>query len=303
MKISIITPCLNRIDYIEEAVRSVMEQNYPDTEHIVIDGGSTDGTLGILGEYSHVNVISGPDQGMYEAVNKGLRIAHGDIVGFLNSDDLYKTNIFFEIAEEFRDNDIFAVVGGAIVFSGMPGKKEGVLQEFSPKGTNLLELATLGSPFFNAWFFRRSVFDKIGDLNSYYRIAADREFILRFALSGLGYITLNKVIYQYRRHAKSMTFDVDDCKLEQITKEHIYMTDMYLRQKSISRQARLLIWQERTQDTMEMAAHAFREGRLWKTFYFMVEGTRYDYAWVYKFFKRALHKLWEPFRRSKKLAG
>jgi hypothetical protein len=98
-----------------------------------------------------------------------------------------------------------------------------------------------------------------------------------------------------------MTFEVNDEKLERIVKEHIQLTSIYLHQRNLPWQARLLIQQERTQDTMEMAVHTFREGKLRKMFYFIVEGTRYDPAWAYKFVKRALNKLWKLLPKSKKL--
>ena len=81
MKISIVTPCLNQSKFIVEAVESVLEQEYPNLEHIIVDGGSTDGTLEELRRYPHLTVMSGPDRNLYDAFNKGLRSARGDIIG------------------------------------------------------------------------------------------------------------------------------------------------------------------------------------------------------------------------------
>jgi len=159
----------------------------------------------------------------------------------------------------------------------------------------------LGSPFFNAWFFRRALFDKIGNLDNHYRIVADREFMLRFALSGLGYTRIPRVVYQYRHHAESMTFDINDHKLEQIVREHIYMTNIYLRKTNISQQTRLLIQQERTQDTLEMAVRALRKGKPGKTLYFLLAGMRYDLTWIAKFSKRASGRLWRLLSKGQKI--
>ncbi len=74
---------------IGQAVGSVIKQNYFPVEHIIVDGGSTDGTLDLLAQFPHLKVVSGPDNGMYDALNKGLKLAHGEIIGFLNTDDLY----------------------------------------------------------------------------------------------------------------------------------------------------------------------------------------------------------------------
>ncbi|MFH2102003.1 MAG: glycosyltransferase family 2 protein [Chloroflexota bacterium] len=288
---SIITPSLNRAEYITDAIESVLGQNYPDFEHLILDGGSDDGTLDILVHYPHLQIVSEKDTGMYAALNKGLELAKGEWIGFLNSDDLYAGNIFTNIAEKFRDEHVFAVAGEAIIFNDTAGGKREIRQHFSPAGKSLLELATLGSPFFNAWFFRRSVFDKIGKLNSNYRIAADREFMLRFALSNLEYTAVDIMIYQYRQHAGAMTFEVNYQKLERIVKEHLQMTDSYLRQPDLPRQAMRLIRQASTQDTLEAAAHAISKGKLGTAAYFMAAGTRHDLAWVIKFGKRALGKL------------
>ena len=89
---SIVTPTLNRRELLEWTLRSIRGQSYPDLEHVVVDGGSTDGTLALLAEFEGtypLRWISEPDGGMYNAINKGLRMASGDILAYLNSDDLY----------------------------------------------------------------------------------------------------------------------------------------------------------------------------------------------------------------------
>src|SRR5512141_2296726 len=98
LKISIITPSFNRVDMLDACIKSVLSKNYPNFEHIVVDGGSTDGTLDLLKKYSHIYMVSGPDQGMYDALNKGLALATGDIVSFLNTDDLYGEDVFHSVA-------------------------------------------------------------------------------------------------------------------------------------------------------------------------------------------------------------
>ena len=87
--VSIVTPSFNQAKYIERTILSVANQDYPNIEHIVVDGGSKDGTLGILGKFSGLRYISEPDSGQTNAINKGLRMANGEIIGWLNSDDTY----------------------------------------------------------------------------------------------------------------------------------------------------------------------------------------------------------------------
>jgi glycosyltransferase involved in cell wall biosynthesis len=116
MKISIITPCLNAEASIERAIESVTTQNYPHWEHIVIDGGSTDKTLDILAGYPHLKVKSGHDAGQADAMNKGIEIATGDVIGFLNADDYYFPGAFLSVAEAFDDHASF-VIGNVLVKS------------------------------------------------------------------------------------------------------------------------------------------------------------------------------------------
>ena len=110
-KVSIITPSYNRAGMIETAIQSVLSQNYPEVEHIIMDGGSTDGTLEVLKKYPHLRVVSEPDQGMYDALNKGLNLAHGEIIGFLNTDDFYAPGVFAKIALQFSEKTVDAVAG------------------------------------------------------------------------------------------------------------------------------------------------------------------------------------------------
>jgi glycosyltransferase involved in cell wall biosynthesis len=244
--ISIITPSLNRADMIVTAIESVLAQNYPNFEHIIVDGVSTDGTLELLRRYPHLKVHIGYDSGMYDALNRGLELAKGEIIGFLNSDDLYAEEAFVIINEEFQNQPTLAVAGAALIFTTTPNG-----------------VSTIGSPYFNAWFFRKSIFQTIGNFITNYKIAADKEFILRFCLSGLKYTKVNKLVYQYRQHTDSMTFDITDQKLERIVDELIFMTSTYLNQKSLPIEARNLIRKLRTRETMEMGVRSIKHDPLW----------------------------------------
>jgi glycosyltransferase involved in cell wall biosynthesis len=276
---SIITPCLNRADYIASAIESVQNQPISNVEHIVVDGGSRDGTLEILHQYSHVRVFSEKDTGMYAALNKGISYARGNIIGFLNSDDLYAENAFVGVEQKFSNDDIQAVVGRAEVFTDIPGKESIVVDTFSPENSELLKLATIGSPFMNAWFFRSSVFQKIGGFNANYRIVADREFMLRLAISGLKYSTIAGLVYRYRRHAGAMTFDINDQKLERIVLEHHTMTESFFSLPNLPRRARQFIQQAHTQDTITMAARCFRKRDFRRGMFFSRMGFQKDLTW------------------------
>ena len=112
LKFSVITPSFNNAQYIEQTIKSVLEQNYPNFEHIVIDGGSTDGTVEILKKHSHLKWVSEKDEGQADALNKGFRMATGDIIAWINSDDWYEPNIFGNIAEWFERNPDKNIVMG-----------------------------------------------------------------------------------------------------------------------------------------------------------------------------------------------
>ena len=110
-RISILTPSFNQGAYIEQNIRSVLDQGYPNVEHIVIDGGSTDNTVEILKRYPHLKWVSEKDRGQADALNKGLALATGEIIGWINSDDFYEKNIFATVAGHFADQATQWVVG------------------------------------------------------------------------------------------------------------------------------------------------------------------------------------------------
>jgi 2-polyprenyl-3-methyl-5-hydroxy-6-metoxy-1,4-benzoquinol methylase/GT2 family glycosyltransferase len=241
-KISIITPSLNRAGMISGAIESVLSQSYPNFEHIVIDGGSTDETLEILARYPHLKLLSEPDHGMYEALNKGLKLASGEIVGFLNSDDLYAGNIFGSIAGCFRDQTSQAVVGRAIFFEqNKRGKHvEKMRLSFSPPA-GLFKQVILGSCILNAWFFRTELCNSIGGFNPKYQISGDSDFILRLSLRGFKYILLDINTYQYRWHPNSLTMALDEIKLRRIIEDHFLYADNYLEDETVPHEVKILL--------------------------------------------------------------
>jgi glycosyltransferase involved in cell wall biosynthesis len=117
LRISIITVCFNSAGTIKDTIESISLQDYPDVEHIIVDGGSTDSTVEILrAENQHISSwISEHDRGIYDAMNKGLKLATGDVVGFLNADDLYANpSVLTHIAQAFSDPEIQACYGDLV---------------------------------------------------------------------------------------------------------------------------------------------------------------------------------------------
>lgn len=205
LKISIITPCINRVDFIDDAINSVKQQHYREVEHIILDGGSTDGTLEKLERHPDLLVHSEPDRGLYDALNKGLKFATGDIIGWLNSDDTFNSGVFASIANYFTTQpDLKAVFGSAEI--EVENIKQKRIRIPSIRPGELLDRVSLDSISMNACFFRRDVFDILGGFNLEYPVTADRDFMFRFGLNNLPYLSQDVSIYTYRSHKNSLTF-------------------------------------------------------------------------------------------------
>ena len=204
LSVSIITPCLDRAATIKQAVESVIAQQYPDIEHVVVDGGSTDGTLDVLQEYPAV--ISKPGSGLYEALNHGIKASRGDIIGQLNGDDLYTQDAISAVADAFKRHDVDSVCGGAEVFRERPDGQR-VMARLNGKSVKQLRLANIihGIPIINARFFRRAVYHRVGFYSDTYRIVSDRDFLLRAWCAGISETQVRGVVYRYRMHENSLT--------------------------------------------------------------------------------------------------
>ncbi|MBV9488618.1 MAG: glycosyltransferase [Verrucomicrobia bacterium] len=231
MKFSVITPCYNRRDYISQAVDSVLAQDYPDIEHWVIDAGSDDGTLEALDRYRHLKVVSEPDRGVYDGLNKGVRRADGDVVVLLNSDDVLTPGAFKLAAHLFRNAvGTMLISGGCEIFRNTPAGREVVMHRYlNPREYQLsIRNATVGYPFINARFFRRKVFEQIGEFDLRYPIAADRDFLIRAALRHLPDAPIKRLLYRYRWHPASLTMNAGNATLLQGMRDGLEIVRHYL---------------------------------------------------------------------------
>jgi glycosyltransferase involved in cell wall biosynthesis len=253
--ISIVTPCLNRADFIAEAVESVLAQKFPSFEHIITDAGSKDGTLNILEGYPHLRVVSEPDRGIFDGMNKGIRLAEGEIVGLLNTDDLYAEACFEAVARTFDENpDTQAVVGGVTVFRDEAGGRHTLTTTPAIEPDELWFRLIQGSPVTNAWFFRRSVFAKVGYFDLRYPYASDRWFLIHAALDGgVRPVPIRQVLYHYRQHSGSGTVTSLGSRSPQhaplriiILKENLAINEEFLRRPGLTTEIRTI--QHRTQD-------------------------------------------------------
>lgn len=196
VKISIITAVYNRVDTIERAVQSVKTQSYPNLEHIVIDGGSTDGTLELLQSIigSETILVSESDRGVYDAINKGLKIATGDVIGLLHSDDYFANNhILSNIVEEFLVKLVDAVYGDATFFKKENPEK--IVRRYSSAFFNPSRLGWGLMPAHTTLFLRREAYLIIGEYKLKYVIAADFDFVCRaFAVKHIRYSYIPSVL-------------------------------------------------------------------------------------------------------------
>jgi glycosyltransferase len=180
MKITIITVAYNSAETIGDTLRSVAEQTHGDVEHIVIDGGSTDGTMEVVRrEGLHVSiVVSEPDQGIYDAMNKGMRLASGEFLGFLNADDmLASANVVQKIAEAGID-PVVGYVYGDLVYVRKDATTE-VTRHWRAGTFTTGKLKFGWMPPHPTFYVRRSVAQRVGGFDVNFRVAADYDFMLR----------------------------------------------------------------------------------------------------------------------------
>lgn len=197
MKVSIITVTYNSEKFLHNCMESVLKQDYEDIEHIFIDGGSTDDTLRIINECKGENsvVISEPDKGIYDALNKGLKLATGDIIGLLHSDDMLADNcIISEIVSSFEDTNADVLYGDLNYISGNSTKKN-IVRHWKSNSFKIVSLKYGWMPPHPTLYCRKEVFEKLGIYDISYKIAADYDFILRlFSANDISTYYLPKVL-------------------------------------------------------------------------------------------------------------
>jgi glycosyltransferase involved in cell wall biosynthesis len=180
--ISVVTPSLNQGPYIEQNIKSVLNQDYPNFEHIIIDGGSTDGTIDILKKYDHLIWVSERDKGQTEAINKGFKSASGEIIGWLNSDDYYEPGAFLTIVGELNKAAGRYVVVGDCKVVNRKGKKIGYCKAKLTHPNNFIKYwernYRIPQP---AVFFYKEILNKIGYLDENLHYVMDYDYWLRIS--------------------------------------------------------------------------------------------------------------------------
>jgi glycosyltransferase involved in cell wall biosynthesis len=212
-KVTIITPTFNSERFIEQTILSIRQQSYPCIEHIIVDGGSTDRTLEIVRGYPEIRVISEPDEGIYDALNKGLRLARGDILAYLNSDDLYTPNAVEIAVESFKKWSELELIYGDCYRVDEQGK---ILYKYrsAPFDWDLFVSRRgllISQP---TAFWRRHIHEKYGFFDKNYKLSGDYDFFMR-VFAGKEVRHCGCIIAMFRIHPDAMSQKLlHDMKLE-----------------------------------------------------------------------------------------
>jgi glycosyltransferase involved in cell wall biosynthesis len=209
MRVSIVTPSYNQARFLEQTICSVLDSAIPSLEYFVMDGGSTDSSVEIIKKYQQglTGWVSEKDQGQADAINKGLRQSHGDVVAWLNSDDYYLPGAIERACQAFEQNPEAGLVYGNVLSVDADGKPFN-LQKFQP--FNLLDLMSFNIISQPAVFLRRSVLDKAGLLDPTYHCLLDHHLWLRMArLAPMVYIPETLAAARYHAEAKNLARTAD----------------------------------------------------------------------------------------------
>jgi glycosyltransferase involved in cell wall biosynthesis len=258
---SVVTPCLNAEAYIDEAIRSVLAQKCADIEHIVVDGGSTDETLTVLSRYPHLRVIQERDNGLYEALNRGIGVAQGAFIGHLNADDCYIAGAFDRVLGAIREFPGAEIISGSAIVgrSGLDLPGTGERLESKPLD---IDSITFGVPAINARFMARSLYERIGLYDIGYSRAADREFLLRAVLAGVRNVQIPESLYWYRSHTGSLTIGGNRRKYLSVGREHMDIARQYLANEQLQESGKAVMRRWHSEGATLDLTDALLAGRL-----------------------------------------
>ncbi|MFC0271929.1 glycosyltransferase [Metabacillus herbersteinensis] len=246
-KISIITACYNSESYIEETILSVINQTYSNIEYIIVDGASADGTMKIVEKYKeHIDtIISEPDNGNYEAYNKGIQASTADIIYFLNSDDyLYDEFVIENVAKYFMDNQQLSILYGNVLIKDSKDNMEMLYG----RRFELIDFKYGNMPPHQAFFVKKSLFDRFGLFDLNYEIASDFDFVIKcFKEEIENSFYLNKTIAVFRTGGGSTNYKTRVIGLkakEQIIQKH-FNVEVDLSLTEMNNNALYRLWLEK----------------------------------------------------------
>jgi glycosyltransferase involved in cell wall biosynthesis len=205
MKVTIITVVLDNMAFIEDAINSVVNQSHANLQYIIIDGGSNDGSLDIIKSFGDkiAIVVSEPDEGIYDAMNKGLALANGDLVGFLNADDFYAhQQVLQHVADKFETNNCDVLYADLDYVSR--ADKNNIVRKWRSGSYKKDRFLSGWMPPHPTFFARKEVYQELGGFNKKLNMAADYELMLRFCyFNDLNVAYLPEVIIKMRLGGQS----------------------------------------------------------------------------------------------------
>ena len=196
-KVSIITVVYNGVQFLERAIQSVLKQTYANIEYIIVDGGSTDGSQDIIKKYDSKikKWVSEKDGGIFEAMNKGILMARGDLIGILNADDWYENDAVEKIVAAYTSSPEGDIFHGLLCFREQNEDIQYISGHTSNYFSKGIEHPTC--------FIKREIYQKCGAFDSKFRSAGDYELLLRFKKLGLDFVFVDKVIANFRSGGQS----------------------------------------------------------------------------------------------------
>jgi GT2 family glycosyltransferase len=207
LKISVVTPSFNSASTLRETLESVRGQDYPHIEHIVMDGGSADGTLVMLREYPHLNWVSEKDEGHFQAMNKGIAKASGEVIVILNSDDCFRAGAVRAAAQAFAAHPDWDALFGDTVYVDSEGRK--IYQRQEAVYDYGVLLYAVDYICHQTMFVKKAVYDRLGGYrHKEFRTAADFEFKLRLGKAGCRVGNVPEFLVNFRYHASNKSADL-----------------------------------------------------------------------------------------------
>jgi len=199
--ISIVTPAYNSAATIDDTLASIAGQGYPNLEHIVIDGGSSDETAQIVARYPGTKWVSEKDEGLYDAMNKGIALARGEIIAILNSDDCFRPNALHVVGRMFQQNPTWQAAFGNVVFVDVAGEE---LYRREEAGFDYTVLRCWRNYICHQTLFvKKSIYENLGGYeHRKYRYCADYEFLLRMGRAGVVVGHIPEFLVNFRYHQK-----------------------------------------------------------------------------------------------------